>query len=70
MSESRVLTFEDCGRFLAEEAPERILPAPGEFMGTPRRVDTDSQLIPMFIDKNARAPIVTLRARYRTGGVW
>ncbi|MYB41684.1 MAG: alpha/beta fold hydrolase [Chloroflexi bacterium] len=35
LSEARVLTFEDCGHFLAEEAPVRILPALSEFMATP-----------------------------------
>ncbi|MYI82724.1 MAG: alpha/beta fold hydrolase [Chloroflexi bacterium] len=35
LSEARVLTFEDCGHFLAEEAPARILPALSEFMATP-----------------------------------
>ena len=32
LSDARVLTFEDCGHFLAEEAPERVLPALREFM--------------------------------------
>lgn len=32
---ARVLTFEDCGHFLAEEAPEQIPPAFREFMDTP-----------------------------------
>ncbi len=36
LSGARALTFEDCGHFLAEEAPERVLPALREFMGTPR----------------------------------
>ena len=36
LPDARVLTFEDCGHFLAEEAPERVLPALREFMGAPR----------------------------------
>ena len=32
LSDARVLTFEDCGHFLAEEAPERVLPPLREFM--------------------------------------
>ena len=32
LSDARVLTFEDSGHFLAEEAPERVLPALREFM--------------------------------------
>ena len=35
LSDARLLTFEDCGHFLAEEAPERILPALREFMSGP-----------------------------------
>ena len=35
LSDARVLTFEDCGHFLAEEAPERILPALRDFMSEP-----------------------------------
>ena len=32
LSDAPVLTFEDCGHFLAEEAPERVLPTLREFM--------------------------------------